>query len=210
MKSYKIFLENHFSEMAYSDRTGYDTDIPKMSDEEFFNHYNLDIEDTDYLGSGDNGEAYIVHKIDEDTQYVLKKTTSKEEEEIAREIMDVKSKRPSALSNVVDIYGVAEVGRYTYILQEYLDEDGDIEDMFYTLSSMAETQGVGMFDFDPEDYEEETGEEVDSDIVDFGQELYSVLHDYKTLGIQHPDIQPDNLGRDSDGKLKAFDLDERG
>jgi len=33
-------------------------------------------------------------------------------------------------------------------------------------------------------------------------ELDSVATDYRRLGIEAPDIQPDNLGRDKKGKLK--------
>ena len=178
------------------------------TEEEFFKKHDLNPDDVHYLGKGDFGEAYVVTN-SEGKEAVLKKTTSKSEYEIAQRIME-KGDVP-ALKHIVNIFATEKVDGDYYILQEYLDEDSDIEDNFWTISNALDTQGLPltfMGSFDPDEYGEQNGEPLDHEVLAFMDEIDDVVRAYHYLGIQRPDIQPDNLARNAEGTLVAFDIDE--
>jgi len=64
---------------------------------------------------------------------------------------------------------------------------------------------IGHFDVD--DYQEETGEELSPEILHFIQELSELIWDVTRLVGDTADIQSNNMGRNSKGVLKAFDVD---
>lgn len=176
-----------------------------ISKEDFLSKHNINPDDLHYLGKGDNGEAYIVNVNDVDI--VLKITSSKREYDIAKEIMDVGN-----IHNIAKIYDTAYIDGYYYILQEYINEDSDIEYKFYEALELISSQGHDLVynNFDASEYEEENGSPVDDDILEFMNELDDVVRAYKRLGVYPPDISSENLGRSSDGTLTAFDIDIRG
>lgn len=181
----------------------------QITEQEFYERNKLDPERFSYAGSGDFGEAYYVgdHK-------VLKKTSSRSEFRIAKEIMQ------GGYPAFVKIYDVEEITNphNYFILQEEVDVDSDIEDTFIRFNSMLETQQVPlsyMSHFDEDEYIESGGDEVvkgkiDQEILDFMAEIEDIVRDYKKLGIEAVDIHPANLGRNKQGKLIAFDVDEKG
>lgn len=93
---------------------------------------------------------------------------------------------------------------------ELLDQPSELEHLFYSASDILDTQGVAiqhMHYFDEDEYISENGE-IDPEIKSFMDELNSVVYDYSRISTT-PDISADNLGYDSKGTLKAFDLDTR-
>jgi hypothetical protein len=172
-----------------------------ISPEEFFVKNNVDIENASFLGRGDFGEAYSLGD-----GRVLKKTTSKSEYEIALEIIE-KGDIP-ALSGFAKIYKAEKIYHSYFILMEELENDSRIEDMFYELSSYLEEQGLpiqylGHWDRD------ETDMEISEEMEKFIEDLYDIIYAYNYLGIEASDIKPDNMGYDKNGKVKAFDIDNR-
>jgi hypothetical protein len=49
--------------------------------------------------------------------------------------------------------------------------------------------------------------EISEKLQNFINDIEDIVRAYRYLGIEASDIQPDNLGYSSDGKLKAFDID---
>jgi len=168
--------------------------------ESFYAKHGIDPEEMGYLGKGENGEAYLVGD-----GRVLKISSSETEFKYALEI--TKGNYP----DFATILDTAEIDRAYYILQEELEQEEKDEYLFYEVSSLLDTQGLHtpyIGHFDEDDYVEEHGK-IDPDVLKFMNELDSVATDYRRLGIEAPDIQPDNLGRDKKGKLKAFDIDTK-
>jgi len=184
--------------------------IAKITEEEFYTRNKIDPEDLSYAGSGDFGEAFYVKG-----DRILKKTTSASEFKIAKEIQ--RGHYP-AFVKIYDVEEITEGASSYYILQDELELDSDLEDTFVRLNSMLETQGLSaqyMDHFDEDEYIEAEGDEVvdgkiDPELLKFMNELEDVVRDYRRLGIEASDIRSENLGRDKQGKLIAFDVDERG
>ena len=156
-------------------------------------------DDIHYLGKGDFGEAYQIS-----SDKVLKITTSKSEYELSKIQLDKK------LSNLVTVYACFEYGSDYVIIMELLDQPQKIESLFYEVESIIETQGVDISNisyFDDDEYSSESGE-IDTATTDFMNELSAVVYDYKRIS-EIPDIQPNNLGYDTNGVLKAFDLEDK-
>ena len=93
-----------------------------------------------------------------------------------------------------------------YIILEELDTDSSIEDLYYELQNLLDEQGL------PIQYLSY----LDTDELDISEELQSFMDDmediiraYRTLGIEASDIRPENLGYSENGKLKAFDIDNK-
>lgn len=163
---------------------------------------NIDPEDLSYEGRGDFGEAYSTSD-----DRILKKTSSKKEYELAKTLIG----KAASFDSIAAIYAVDVIDGYYYIIMEELDVDSSIEDIYNQLDELLQSQGLSILEtdyFDEDEYEENNGE-IDSEIKEFMQEIYGILHDYRRLGVQSPDVKPDNMGRDRNGKLKAFDIDDK-
>jgi hypothetical protein len=159
---------------------------------------NIDPEELSYLGKGDFGTAYSTGD-----GRVLKRTTSKSEFKLATEMEQ--SDAP-VLNSFVKIYKTEIVKGEMYILQEELIEDSHIEDLYYELQSYLDEQGLPIQYLD----------HLDTDDLDISDELQKFMDDiddinraYRYIGIEASDIKPDNLGYSQDGKLKAFDIDDK-
>ena len=166
--------------------------------EDFYVENNIDPEELSYLGKGDFGTAYSTGD-----GRVLKRTTSKSEFKLATEMEQ--SDTP-VLNSFVKIYKTEIVKGEMYILQEELIEDSHIEDLYYELESYLNDQGLPIQYLD----------HLDTDDLDISDELQKFMDDiddinraYRYLGIEASDIRPENLGYSQDGKLKAFDIDDK-
>ena len=169
-----------------------------LSKEEFFKQNNINPEELSYMGSGDFGEA---HSIGDDR--VLKITRSKSEFDFAKELV---GKDVPALDGFVNFYAASIVDNQYYIIMEELEEDSDIEDLYYQVEELLNNEGLPiqylhMLDTDELD--------LDEDILKFISDMEDVNHSYRILGVEASDIKPDNLGVDKNGKVKAFDIDDR-
>jgi len=170
-----------------------------ISIENFYRNHNIDPDELSYLGSGDFGEAYIT----EDGR-VVKITSSNSEFDIAKSLIG----KAHLFTNFVEIYDAEITSIGMTILMEGVDQDSEIEDMFYTVTEILETQGlpiqyIGHFDEDEYDIE------IPSEVADFMHQLENVNSDYRRLGIEASDIRPENMGYSEDGTLKAFDIDNK-
>ena len=117
----------------------------KISEDDFFTRNNISEDDLTYLGKGDFGEAYYVG---DDYKRVLKKTSSKSEYNIAQKIMEEQKSSKWISERFVIIYDVADIeGGYYYILQEYLEQDSNIEDNYYRV-----LEGKGQMFFDSKNF----------------------------------------------------------
>ena len=166
--------------------------------EDFYVENNIDPEELSYLGKGDFGTAYSTGD-----GRVLKRTTSKSEFKLATEMEQSDS---PVLNSFVKIYKTEIVKGEMYILQEELIEDSHIEDLYYELESYLNDQGLPIQYLD----------HLDTDDLDISDELQKFMDDiddinraYRYLGIEASDIRPENLGYSQDGKLKAFDIDDK-
>jgi hypothetical protein len=171
----------------------------------FFKKYNIDPEEMNFLGKGHFGTAYSVGD-----GRVLKITSSESEYQIASELLN----KPQ--ENLVKIYAVEKAVEsplrgYYYILQEELEQFSEDESLFYEVVNMLDTQGLPVSyisHFDEEEYEAENGV-LSFEIKTYLQELSEVIFDARRFTGDTMDISADNLGRDKNGVLKAFDLDEK-
>jgi len=159
----------------------------------------IDFDNISYLGKGEFGKAYSIRN-----NMVLKLTSSKREYEIANEILNTNSKLYNdAFANIY------EVGKYKndyYIIMEELDTDSKIEELYYELIELLDQQGlpiqyVGYLEYNEGEITDKLQKFIDS--IDY------INRAYNTLGIMASDIQPDNLGYDKNGNLKAFDIDDK-
>jgi len=169
-----------------------------LSKEEFFKQNNINPEELSYMGSGDFGKA---HSIGDGR--VLKITRSKSEFDFAKELV---GKDVPALDGFVNFYAASIVDNQYYIIMEELEEDSDIEDLYYQVEELLSNEGLPiqylhMLDTDELD--------LDEDILKFINDIEDVNHSYRILGVEASDIKPDNLGVDKNGKVKAFDIDDR-
>jgi len=173
--------------------------------EAFFKKHNIDPEEMSFLGKGHFGTAYSVGD-----GRVLKITSSESEYRIAVELLN------KPMENLVKIFAVEKAVEsplrgYFYILQEELEQDSKDESLFYEALNILETQGLSpahISYFDEEEYEAENGE-ISPEVKTFLQELSEVVWDARRFAGDTMDISADNIGRDKNGVLKAFDLDER-
>lgn len=164
----------------------------------------LDIvpEDLDWMGSGDFGEAYS-----DGDGTIVKFTNSNSEFETAQEILAATGGRKKLIDLAfAEIEDAVEIDGNKIIIMEELDTDG-AEELFQDLDMMAEEAGVPLSEFWI-DTDEVT--EVDGDLIEGLDQLDDIFRAYRALGIFAPDVKGDNLGFGKDGRLKAFDIQERG
>ena len=106
-----------------------------ISKEVFFNNNNIDPEELSYLGSGDFGKAYSIGD-----GRVLKITNSTNEFNIAKELLGKNDL--GVLDGIVDFYAADIVDGQKMIIIEELNEDWNIENMFYELQELLDQQGL--------------------------------------------------------------------
>ena len=170
-----------------------------LSKEEFFKQNNINPEELSYMGSGDFGEA---HSIGDDR--VLKITRSKSEFDFAKELV---GKDVPALDGFVNFYAASIVDNQYYIIMEELEEESDIEDLYWwRVEELLSEEGLSIQYLHMLDTYEL---DLDKDILKFISDIEDVNRSYRYLGIEASDIKPDNLGVDKNGKVKAFDIDDR-
>lgn len=166
--------------------------------EDFYKEQNINPEVLSFLGSGDFGNAYII-----DDNRVLKITSSKSEFDLAKKLVN---KNIPALKGFVDFYFADVIDGKYYIIMERLEEDYSIEDMFYQLEDLLSEQGLPIQYLDNLDTSEL---DLDEEMIKFIDDIDDINRAYRYLGIEASDIKPDNLGVDNEGKIKAFDIDDK-
>ena len=172
--------------------------INEESLENFYIENNIDVDNLSYLGRGDFGEAFSIGD-----GRVLKKTRSKSEFELASKMVNDNS---PYLESLVKVYKTEIVNGDMFIIMEELSEDSDIENLYYELDDMLSSQGLPIQYINNLDTDEF---ELSDDMIKFMDDIDDINQGYRYLGVEASDIKPDNLGYDSDGKLKAFDIDDK-
>lgn len=163
---------------------------------------NIPFNKVSYIGSGEYGDAYWLGN-----NTVLKITTSKSEYDIASEIINKK------IPGLVTFYYAKPIGnnfRYAIVMDE-VDTDSSIEDMFSRVEMILTTQGLDISQtgsFDEEEYDGSEGE-LDEETLKFMDDLATIYRSCTQLGIRVPDVNYGNLGYDSTGHLKLFDVQDR-
>lgn len=173
-----------------------------VSIESFYQKHGIDSEELSWLGSGDFGDAYST----EDGR-VVKFTSSKSEFDIAKKLVGKSDK----FDGFAAIYDAVITDKGKVILMEELEVDSEIEDLWYQVSDLLGQQGLPpqyIHYFDTEEYEQVNGE-IDQSVLDFIDGIDNINRSYRMLGIEASDIRPENMGYDSDGNLKAFDIDDK-
>lgn len=172
-----------------------------LMENKFYDKHDIVKDNLHYIGSGDFGEAYLTKD-----NKVLKITTSDTEYKYAKDLVNHNKQFP----NFVDIYDVGKEDNEYYILQEYLEENSKIEDMYYELSNILEEADSNINEL-PYFDEDDLKEPPDKKLQKFMDELTNIVSDAIRLTGKHSvDISPDNLGYDKSNKLKLFDIDTRG
>lgn len=177
-------------------RRNLNEDAKTMDD--FYLENNINPDDLSYLGRGDFGEAYSIGD-----GRVLKKTSSKNEFNLAKEM---EGKNIPALNSLAKIYKTDIINGQMLIILEELTEDSDIEDLFYELQSLLDEQGLQVQYID---YLDTEGIEISKELQSFINDLEDIVNAYRYLGVEASDIRPENMGYSEDGKLKAFDVDDK-
>lgn len=166
---------------------------------EFLKKHNIDPYELSYMGSGDYGEAYSTND-----GKILKITTSKSEYNLADEIKN--SNNPIFKEAFAEIYDIDIINGKMYILQEELEEDSSIEDLYYQLEDLLSNEGIPIqyvHMLDPDEHD------INDELNDFINQIEEINRAYRTLGVEASDIKSDNLGYDKQGNLKAFDIDDK-
>ena len=178
----------------------------------YLKNLGVDIEELSYLDSGYFGDAYSDGKGN-----VVKLTTSNNELAMASAILNANGRRARGFKE-----GFAEIKGATIMptaygdvkvivmeeLDDYNEDFGSIEDLWWLMVSIANQSGqaINEFDFDERDYDD-----VDSEVVKAFNDLSDIKYAYNSLGIGwSADIHAGNIGFDKNGKIKAFDIQERG
>jgi hypothetical protein len=164
----------------------------------FYNENSINPDDLRYLGRGDFGEAYSIGD-----GRVLKKTSSKNEFNLAKQM---EGNDIPVLNSFAKIYKTDIINGQMLIILEELEEDSHIEDLYYELQNYLDEQGlpiqyVGHLDIDELDISDE--------LQNFMNDLDDIIRAYRYLGVEASDIRPENMGYSKEGKLKAFDIDDK-
>lgn len=166
--------------------------------DDFYAENNIDPGDLSYLGSGDFGEAYSIGD-----GRVLKMTSSKNEFSLAKQMED---KDIPVLNSIAKIYKTDIINNQMLIILEELEEDSHIEDLYYELQNYLDEQGLPVQYIDYLDTDEM---EISDELQSFMNDLDDIIRAYRYLGVEASDIRPENMGYSKDGKLKAFDIDDK-
>ncbi len=165
---------------------------------DFFIENNIDEDNLSYLGQGDFGKAYSIGD-----GRVLKKTTSKNEFKLAQEMENNDS---PVLNAFAKIYKTDIINNQMLIILEELYEDSYIEDLFYQLEEHLNEQNLPIQYIH---YLEIDNLNISDELQNFINDIYDIVMAYRYLGIEASDIKPENMGRSKDGKVKAFDVDDK-
>lgn len=166
--------------------------------DDFYAENNIDTDDLSYLGSGDFGKAYSIGD-----GRVLKMTSSKNEFSLAKQMED---KDIPVLNSIAKIYKTDIINNQMLIILEELEEDSHIEDLYYELQNYLDEQGLSIQYIDNLDTDEM---EISDELQSFMNDLDDINRAYRYLGVEASDIRPENMGYSKDGKLKAFDIDDK-
>lgn len=157
------------------------------------------IENPEYLDEGDIGTAFTCGD-----GRILKVTPSHSEYEIGKQLLH------KNLDHIVDYYAAEKVGNRYYLLMEEITIMSSVEYLFYDVMHYLQYQNLSLGEidsFDKEDYEKDAGDEIPAKQIRFMEELSDLLDDIDRVTDRYrADIHPGNLGRDSIGTLKAFDI----
>ena len=165
---------------------------------DFYAENNIKPDDLSYLGSGDFGEAYSIGD-----GRVLKKTSSKNEFNLAKQM---EGKDIPVLNSIAKIYKTDIINNQMLIILEELEEDSHIEDLYYELQNYLDEQGLPIQYIDNLNTDEM---EISDELQSFMNDLDDIIRAYRYLGVEASDIKPENMGYSKDGKLKAFDIDDK-
>ena len=166
--------------------------------DDFYLENSINPDDLSYLGSGDFGEAYSIGD-----GRVLKKTSSKNEFNLAKQM---EGKNIPVLESIAKIYKTDIINNQMLIILEELEEDSHIEDLYYELQNYLDEQGLPIQYIDNLDTDEM---EISDELQLFINDLDDIIRAYRYLGVEASDIRPENMGYSKDGKLKAFDIDDK-
>lgn len=166
--------------------------------DDFYHENNIKPDELSYLGSGDFGEAYSIGD-----GRVLKKTSSKNEFNLAKQM---EGKEIPVLDAFAKIYKTDIINDQMLIILEELEEDSHIEDLYYELQNYLDEQGLPIQYIDHLDDDEI---EISDELQLFIDDLDDIIRAYRYLGIEASDIRPENMGYSKEGKLKAFDIDDK-
>ncbi len=167
--------------------------------EDYAQAIGIDPESLGWMGKGDFGEAY-----ETPDGRVIKVTGSPTEIAIAKNQLGKKG-------FFAEIYDVREIGGSTIIFQEKLEQNSSIEQNYYEVEDLLSESGLPiqyLGHLDPDDLSPENQERYNN-LIDFINGLENINREYRYLGIEASDIQPDNMGYDKNGVLKAFDIDDK-
>lgn len=165
---------------------------------DFYSENNINPNDLNYLGSGDFGEAYSIGD-----GRVLKKTSSKNEFNLAKQM---EGKDIPVLNSFAKIYKTDIIDNQMLIILEELEEDSRVEYLFYELLDYLNEQGLSIQYINYLDTDEI---KISDELQSFIDDLDDIISAYRYLGIEASDIRPENMGYSKDGKLKAFDIDDK-
>jgi hypothetical protein len=166
---------------------------------DFYHENGINPDELSYLGSGDFGEAYSIG----DDGRVLKKTSSKNEFNLAKQM---EGKDIPVLNSLAKIYKTDIINGQMLIILEELEENSRIEDLYYELQNYLDEQGLPIQYLDYLDTDEI---QISDELQSFMDDLDDIIRAYRYLGVDASDIRPENMGYSKDGKLKAFDVDDK-
>jgi hypothetical protein len=166
---------------------------------DFYHENGINPDELSYLGSGDFGEAYSIG----DDGRVLKKTSSKNEFNLAKQM---EGKDIPVLNSLAKIYKTDIINGQMLIILEELEENSRIDDLYYELQDYLDEQGLPIQYLDHLDTDEI---QISDELQSFMDDLHDIIRAYRYLGVEASDIRPENMGYSKDGKLKAFDVDDK-
>jgi hypothetical protein len=169
--------------------------------DDFYNENDINPDDLSYLGRGDFGKAYSIGD-----GRVLKKTRSESEFNLAKKMENENENTPLLNKAFAKIYKTDIINGEMLIILEELQEDSHIEDLYYELNNYLEEQGLSIQYLDNLDTDEI---EISDELQSFMDDIDDINRAYRYLGIEASDIKTENLGYSKDGKLKAFDIDDK-
>lgn len=167
--------------------------------DDFYNENNINPDDLSYLGRGDFGKAYSIGD-----GRVLKRTSSESEFNLAKKMENENT--PVLNKAFAKIYKTDIINGEMLIILEELQEDSHIEDLYYELNNYLEEQGLPIQYLDNLDTDEI---EISDELQSFMDDIDDINRAYRYLGIEASDIKTENLGYSKEGKLKAFDIDDK-
>lgn len=156
------------------------------------------VEKIDYLGRGEYGEAYSLGE-----GVVIKITSSLKEFTAWKNFLRLQEEQK--LSHIVRILDVRILKGKFCIIQEELETRGRLEHDFYVISDCdynwegSLIDNILLFNFEEADLP-----------LSFEKtfcELQNIVWECKhQLGLENPDLRPENMGYSSEGVLKLFDI----